>query len=96
MSRSAIVGGSQKNESTVDTNSLCESHHWASANYLQDVVISPLRIAHGLELFSNTIELAAEHVKGGRLKSLSELEQFLLDEAKVCKSPKIQTVAHSS
>jgi hypothetical protein len=58
--------------------------------FLQDVVVGPLQMAKGFELFDRVTAQAHSYLEDGTVTCLLGLEEFLLDEAKVIKASKIE------
>jgi hypothetical protein len=60
-----------------------ESNTEQSERYWYDLVIGPLQMAAGFELFHNVFARANQQLQNDKLKRLVELEHFLVHEAKV-------------
>jgi hypothetical protein len=58
--------------------------------FLQDVVVGPLQMAEGFELFHIVTAQANRYLEDGTVTCLLGLEEFLLDEAKVIKYSKTE------
>jgi hypothetical protein len=60
----------------------------AIGEFLRDVVIGPLQMTVGFDLFHGVTRQAIQHLEDGTVTCLIGLEHFLLDEAKVIRSSK--------